>query len=539
MRNTIAQILALLFVFCTSQAANYTLEIIQPQPSLDTTNRYYKAFPGAEYKVPIGVIGGAFPFTYSLTANTTCGGAIDSSGVITWSDPAAEDTGCIYDVLVTDDEAATDTVSWTVTVTTTGFVFIDANNGTHSEYNGCSSSCGDGSQANPFADIGDIYAGHVEVSDEDFSSADCGAGTPCGDTTYDNQILYFMSGTYAPKGLIGNVGAVDGKIDWRTHKPMIWLEYPGETAIIDHTADDASLSGAMFKSMDGLTQGNYFFQGITFTNPRNNSLYFGGAGVNYVIFDCVFQDMYGATDGFNPGYIMLGTAGQYPNNPVYGLIKGNSFLNAAGASTSYLKFYSVDKLVVSDNTISDDTGTDTEGIALKAYVKNVDVRNNYINGIESHAIGGNFNYSDDNEIRFNRIINASPTAYGGLVLNYQGENTGTVYAHRNTIEGAVSVRAAAAEDGPFYIYSNVIVNESGEADGIDCGIDSPCTDESSIILGTGATANLVGDAEDGIIDASGNLTTEYIAYLGTHGYELGGVPPTITGVPIINGVTIR
>ena len=56
------------FVFvATANAANYPLEIIQPQEGLNTNSRYYKAYPGIEYKVPIGVFGGAFPFTYGLS----------------------------------------------------------------------------------------------------------------------------------------------------------------------------------------------------------------------------------------------------------------------------------------------------------------------------------------------------------------------------------------------------------------------------------------------------------------------------------------
>ncbi len=43
-------------------AANYPLEIIQPQPNLDINNRFYKAYPGLEYNVRLAVIGGDYPF---------------------------------------------------------------------------------------------------------------------------------------------------------------------------------------------------------------------------------------------------------------------------------------------------------------------------------------------------------------------------------------------------------------------------------------------------------------------------------------------
>ena len=42
-------------------ASNYPLEILQPEAGLENlveTNRFYKAYPGLEYNVRIGVIGG-------------------------------------------------------------------------------------------------------------------------------------------------------------------------------------------------------------------------------------------------------------------------------------------------------------------------------------------------------------------------------------------------------------------------------------------------------------------------------------------------
>ena len=52
--------------FSNLYAANYPLEITQPQEGLTTHSRYYKAYPGIEYKVPIGVFGGLYPFAYEF-----------------------------------------------------------------------------------------------------------------------------------------------------------------------------------------------------------------------------------------------------------------------------------------------------------------------------------------------------------------------------------------------------------------------------------------------------------------------------------------
>ncbi|MDF1881835.1 hypothetical protein JHD50_11080, partial [Sulfurimonas sp. MAG313] len=58
-------------------AANYPLEIIQPQANLDIKNRFYKAYPGLVYDVRLAVIGGAFPYSFILESGPT-GMSIDS-----------------------------------------------------------------------------------------------------------------------------------------------------------------------------------------------------------------------------------------------------------------------------------------------------------------------------------------------------------------------------------------------------------------------------------------------------------------------------
>ena len=44
-----------------SHAATYALAIDQPQAGLTTTNRYYKAYPGLLYDVPIAAVTAATP----------------------------------------------------------------------------------------------------------------------------------------------------------------------------------------------------------------------------------------------------------------------------------------------------------------------------------------------------------------------------------------------------------------------------------------------------------------------------------------------
>src|SRR5689334_3733291 len=48
------------------ETAKIPLEIIAPRAGLTTANRYYKTYPGIAYRVPVVVLGGAFPFKFEL-----------------------------------------------------------------------------------------------------------------------------------------------------------------------------------------------------------------------------------------------------------------------------------------------------------------------------------------------------------------------------------------------------------------------------------------------------------------------------------------
>lgn len=94
-----------------AQAAIQPIEIIAPRAGLDIGNRYYKAYPGLRYEVPIAVIGGTFPNTYSLISGPS-GMSIDAStGVLSWPNPTT--TGSPHTVTVRATDAAGGTASVT------------------------------------------------------------------------------------------------------------------------------------------------------------------------------------------------------------------------------------------------------------------------------------------------------------------------------------------------------------------------------------------------------------------------------------------
>ena len=175
MRQLIIVLLLLLYN-SISIAANYSLEIVQPQPNLTTVNRFYKAYPGLVYNVRPAVIGGAYPFTYTLTAYPSGMSINSSTGIISWQNPTTTGSPHAVTVSVRDSEGTVATVSWTITVDSSGFYFVDAVDG-KTVANG-----GTGTFANPWKTIEDWYLTKYN-------------------TAYQGGFLYFRSGTYTVPAL--------------------------------------------------------------------------------------------------------------------------------------------------------------------------------------------------------------------------------------------------------------------------------------------------------------------------------------------------
>jgi len=498
--------------------SNYPLEIISPQEGLSTSDcvdltlpcsRYYRAYPGIEYKVPVGVFGGLYPFTYALTSSPI-GMNIDSAtGVITWTPPDEE--GTIYDVTVqvTDENEDTDSHSWTIIVTTLGFVFVDASVG----------DGGTGTLSDPFNSMVDIYEG----TNDEASFYD----------TYDGYFVYWREGTYELEGVFDDEGTQQHKIAWKGVKPKVWLGYPRETVVIDH--DLGSGGGAYFDMKDG-NHDDTFIHNINFQDMLNHATRIGGDRITY--FENTFSNLGPGVDGHNSAYIMTVSGGGLAEHN-FMVIKDNHFGGSNQAPD--IKLYMNHYMVIEGNTFIGDViggNLNPGGLAIKAGVDYLDVRSNTWDGIFVRgAISGNWANCNEMEFRFNNIKNARSTSdysagenYGALTINYHG-NAGLAYIYRNTFEGIVMLRRGYTGNGPFIFYNNVIVNEDTgyipdshihhfqEGGSVD--------NHSVVIIRQPPNDNLAGYAIDGIIDVNGDLTSAYSSYLGTHGYQISdsGLPP--------------
>lgn len=483
-------------------AANYPLEIIQPRVGLDTKNRFYKAYPGLEYNVRMAVIGGGYPFTYSL-ATAPSGMTINSStGTITWPNPTTNGSPHTVTATVTDLEGTSANVTWTITVTTSGFIFVDAVNGTHAAGYGCTTSCGTGTIANPFKSFIDWYEG-----------SDAGAKSR---SSYVNNFIYFRTGVYTMDAYLENSAtrlAVLGE-----YKPLVWLAYPGDTPVIDFQSRSTGPHIIFYSKHN-----NVYIDGLELKNMSQYG-FAADSNADHVTFRRLYMHGLGPTSGFNnQSFIDLRTAGVLGN---YWVIQDSTFDDLDHGAT--IKIYQLNKLLIENNRISNqqdslNTGA-IEGIALKQDVVRPTIRGNTIHDVPARAIGGNMHSqvftSFGYEILFNNIYNASGNA---IELNQNG-SVGVIYTYRNTFQGRVALLNSTSTTGPFYFSNNVIVNNDNTTDHIVCGGGNVggCSDPARSIM----SSNLPGFFSNNIVDSIGTLTSAYSSYLGKAGYQINGNAPS-------------
>jgi hypothetical protein len=485
-----------LAVSSMASAANYPLELVQPRavntspasgfPAITSTHRVFRAYPGLEYNVRAAVVGGAYPYTYSLSG-APAGMTINSTtGVVTWTNPQATSSATLT---VRDAEGTQVSSAWTINVTTSGFHFVDAS---------CT-SCGQGTAASPFRSISQMLG----------SSA-----TRAGD------IVIFRRGTYnvldLPRDSAGSPWErveIDGAI-----KPTIWLAYPGERPIIDFGYARNGVSVPLIR----FTGANTYIDG--FETMRSRIIAFqttSGPGENYRTFRRLRMHTHsepGANnDGTNASLIM--TTQSYGNQSRYTTIQDNEFYDVPVDLA--IKTYSLIKCLIENNTFHDML----TGIELKADVPQFTVRGNTFYNIGVDGIAGNMDEgTTSGEINFNLVRDARRWA---LDVNMNG-TARRIDTYRNTFKGRVRVRNTDSADGPFAFYNNVILND-------DSG-----TPAGSHILQENVTApqvitirdNLVGPLSSTIVDTSGYLTTSYAQYVGIRGFQVGNVvrPNAPTGL---------
>jgi hypothetical protein len=471
-------ILMSLGVATVAQAAIYPLELTNIKPSgggLHSGNRIYRAYPGLLYNIRAAVVGGDYPYTYTLTA-APAGMTINAStGEISWPNPQSNAQATI---VVRDSAGAQVSATWSIQVTTAGFRFLDAVNG---------NSSGAGTLQNPWRTMADAYT-KAQPSD----------------------ILYFRAGTYNQLTLPRTgTGGFWERVEW-TDQPSIWLAYPGERPIIDF-GYRAGAENAPLIRLDG---DNVYVDGFETINSRLIAFQYNGGNIGPTFRKMRMHRHGPGIDGSNASFIMTVTGGAAYG----GVIQDSEFYELTGDATT-LKIYSLQKLLI-ENTVHH---TSSVGIELKDDIPQFTVRGNVFYGIDRFALGGNMHET---------------STYGEILYNYirsnqalQVNNDGMarrIDTYRNTFVGRVQVTGVGADNGPFTFSNNVIVNsDSGTPAGSHIyhdDVDAP----NRIILSN----NLAGNPNQNIVDANGNLTASYAQYVGTHGHQRpGGTTPGTTLPP--------
>lgn len=487
-------ILALFAVAAPALAANYPLELVSPRAvgtspatgnaAITAGNRIFKAYPGIEYNIRAVVVGGTYPYTFSLSGAPSGMTINSSTGEVRWPNPTG--SSATPTITVVDSEGTQRSSPWTITVTTSGFRFVDAVNG---------SSSGNGTITSPWRTISDI------------AGSNAAAG----------EVVYFRNGTYDVLDMPRvSAGTVWERVEFPDEKPNAWIAYPGEAPVIDFGFIPGSQQGVLLR----FDANNLYIDGFETRNSRVIGFQ-TGAGRYGVFRRLRMRDhnlIRANLDGSNAAFIM--TTSSYSNSDTGGnasswgqylTVQDCEFSNAP--ADMGLKIYSQWKLLIEGNTFRN-THYGTE---LKADMPQFTYRGNVHIGVPARAIGGNMHSaSTHGEILFNLVNSLSSEA--ALDVN-QDSQAKRIDIYRNTFIGRVRVRNTDSADGPFRFYNNVIVsNDSGTPAGSRIHHEN-VSDPSRIIV----SDNLVGSPSSNIVDAAGELTSQHSQYLGIRGHQVGNV----------------
>jgi hypothetical protein len=477
-------------------SANYepsviTQEIIAPRTGLASWYRYYKAYPGVLYEVPISVLGGAAPHYFELLQappGMTIGNYLrrdyltngpQAYGLIQWSNPTTSGSPHTIEVRVTDQVGTQTSVTWSLTVTTSGFIFLDRVNGNRSSANG---GTGTGTIGNPFLDIRDWYAG---------ATGGTGSSTK-NDTTYQGYIVYYRGGgTYSLNDAYLENGGT--RLTCTSAKPAVHLGYPGETASI-----------AFGPAQWNCENEPIYLGELSFTDLSNGKAQnFRSAQNNFVAFkiNCDAPITPGAT-GSNGSIFFAVESG---SEKLYHTLTRSEFAGADGIDL--LLAYGSSKWVIDWNTvIGAITGGNCHGIYLKDANRNVSARFNRAehpsNNTHLFRIDGyNNDFNSDN---FDLIFNSAKSTADCVQWGNNGTSVGTTAERRNTWNGGNPARLAS-NAGTLNSARNVIRY-----------VTSPLTAGAMTV---NTTDNL--QATSGLIDSSNLLTgADRTNYLGIRGHEI-------------------
>lgn len=455
----------------TALSANFPLEIINIKPAgtgspaIPSTNRIFRAYPGMEYNIRAAVIGGMYPFSYSLS-NSPAGMTINSAtGEISWPNPQSN-SGTIT-LSVTDAESTTVSTTWAITVSVSGFVFVSTS------YSGTEN----GSITQPYSSLANMMSN---------------------EQSNPNAIIYFRAGSYTyPSGYswINELGM-----------SLRWIGYPGETVNVDNADREIVSSGEVY------------VDSINFSNMTNSGVTLYGLTNYQTVRRCVFDDMISSTS-VNNNQGMLKAMCSESGHGTGTVIQDNEFKNFQGTS-AIGSLYHMRKFLIENNYIHSALGQVGgpvhNGLSPKAETEYFTVRGNKFIMENGWLVGHNNSAMQGTiEFCFNLFANTSGSR-SGIMMNWNLGQDST-YFYRNTLVGDLVIRTCPS--GPYTITNNVISNPNtswGEG-----SIDNFITYNNSSSCFTSSN-NLTGTNASSLVDSADNykLVPAQSSYVGTRGWQL-------------------
>jgi hypothetical protein len=465
----------------------------------------YRQYTGIPYAFRAFATGGTWPYTWTIsgqpsgmtivTGPCTAADGTCTDGLIEWASPTAGTHSNIQVCVSDDDEQDCETFS--LTVGTSGFVFLDADDG--------NDTTGSGTLASPWQTI---------------SKARASGGA--------NSFVYLRGATakYNFAGITGTTSLDCGTgvagtrvVFTETSQPVIFVGYPGETPFIDHTGGGVSPAPCW-----SLVGDNIYLSNLSFENCASQCIRTGvtnSFGAHYHNLD--FGNRGPGCNECNSSAFMFSRLD--PGGYAYGTVIQNVRDTDVeyGSANSFLKAYTLVKPVFQQIIISDVHTRTAEAealIALKDGAAQFTVRDSQCidttdnwpiqvmclgGGMHSDTTGGQDTYG---EIYFNQFL--LPDGASAL-FNLDSEASPTIYSYRNTYLGTVTLWNVDSDDGPFSFVRDVIVNSdsadtpfngfnwatSGSAGGSWLGTQ----DQSRVTI----TSALVCAPADGCTDADGFL----------------------------------
>lgn len=493
------------------------LYAVYPRPNSETSSyarhrkAYYDGTNSIQYRVPVGVKGGAYPYHFELLdgpPGMTIGADIPSNwqtagpgdyGVITWTPTAAISSGtpATVTVRVTDQAGATLSLTWTLHTSsaTADFLFLDATGGNNANA---------GTYASPKQTILGVF------------------GSTRGGTSNPNATIYFKtSGTYT---LAGQTGRTDVLFQ-QNASPMALVGLPGVSAAINFNAAYLTTSGAA----DDIFLQNLTWDGGIAASEDYRNFWGGGVFQRLTVDDIrITNPVNGSTsDGNISAFYTDSVATQRQHFYWRKCSEGATGTRRAGTvqANSLFHLFMVCDSLAEFNRITTNSGA----MFLKESTQRWTRRCNYIDVgawddialgtyCQVSSAGGTNTHIED---CYNTITGTSSlaTLQYNNIYNDQGPDVGPHWCYRNTLYRIrLFPRNALTGHGPYAYEDNVVVNTSGSAFEFQGATASYTVGSAN--SGTGVECHGITSA--GIIDtATLALTGAYrTSYLGTRGAEI-------------------